>query len=46
MVIKTSCQGKPTPNTALILSVSKIPTGKMNGGKTIGTVSLFDRWVL
>ena len=28
MVIKTSCQCKPTQNTALILSVSKIPYGK------------------
>jgi hypothetical protein len=24
------------------LSDSKIPNGKMNGGKTIGTISLFD----
>ena len=28
MVIKTSCEGKPTRNTALILSVTKIPYGK------------------
>lgn len=36
-------QGKPTQNTAPILSVSKTsPMGKMNGGKTIVTISLFD----
>jgi hypothetical protein len=43
MVIKMSLQGKPTRNTALVLSVSKIPHGKkMTGGKTIGIISLFD----
>jgi hypothetical protein len=43
MVIKTSRQGKPTRSTAFILSVPKIPHGKMKGGKTIGTISPLDR---
>lgn len=38
MVIRTSRQGEATPNTALILRISKIP----DGGKTIRTISLFD----
>jgi hypothetical protein len=36
-------QGKPTRNTALILSVLKSPVGNMKGGKMIGTIFLFDR---
>jgi hypothetical protein len=36
--MKMSRQGKPTQNTALIS-----PKGKMNDGKMIGTISLFER---
>jgi hypothetical protein len=44
-VVWSAC--KSTRNTAFILSVSKIRYGKKSYGvKTVGTISLFDRYVI